>query len=290
MLDQPRRPAGRDGAAAREPRGRAARLGGPAADARGNRFHRAAAAAATCRDEALDQLYAQDPGLGRRAGAAARAGEGVGRRSPTRRTSSTSQLVFDYLAGEIFQKTDAGTQDLLLNTAYLAQMTAAMAQALTGNERAGRILAELHRNNYFVALRQARPEPVYQYHPMFREFLLARIAGGLHQGRGAAHCRRRPPRPWKRGPDRGRDRRCTATATTGTRWRGSSARTPRRCSRRVAAKPWRAGRRICRPRCATSGRGSCTGPRRARPSSRRARRGCCTRRPSSCSARRRRPT
>jgi len=88
---------------------------------------------------------------------------------------STSQLVFDYLAGEIFQKTDAGTQELLLNTAYLPQMTAGMAQALTGEEGAGRILAELHRNNYFMALRQARPEPVYQYHPMFREFLLARI-------------------------------------------------------------------------------------------------------------------
>ena len=88
---------------------------------------------------------------------------------------STSQLVFDYLAGEIFQKSDAGTQELLLRTANLAQMTTGMAEELTGDARAGRILAELHRNNYFVALRQARPEPVYQYHPMFREFLLARI-------------------------------------------------------------------------------------------------------------------
>jgi hypothetical protein len=96
---------------------------------------------------------------------------------------STSQLVFDYLAGEIFQKTDAGTQELLLGTAYLTQMTAGMAQALTGEERAGRILAELHRNNYFVALRQARPEPVYQYHPMFREFLLARIQDGYPKDR-----------------------------------------------------------------------------------------------------------
>jgi DNA-binding SARP family transcriptional activator len=87
----------------------------------------------------------------------------------------TSQVVFDYLAGEIFQKTDAGTQELLLRTAYLSQMTGAMAEKLTGDTRAGRILAELHRNNYFVALREARPESVYQYHPMFREFLLARI-------------------------------------------------------------------------------------------------------------------
>ncbi len=88
---------------------------------------------------------------------------------------ATSQLVFDYLAGEIFQKSDAGTQEFLLQTAYLPQMSAGMAQELSGDERAGQILARLHRNNYFVALREARPEPVYQYHPMFREFLLARV-------------------------------------------------------------------------------------------------------------------
>ena len=95
----------------------------------------------------------------------------------------TNQPVFDYLAGEIFQKTNAGTQELLLRTAYLAQMTASMAEELTGDARAGRILADLYRNNYFVALRQARPESVYQYHPMFREFLIARIQETLPKER-----------------------------------------------------------------------------------------------------------
>jgi len=92
---------------------------------------------------------------------------------------STSQLVFDYLAGEIFQKTDAGTQDFLLRTALLPQMTIGMAQQLTDDERAPRILSELHRNNYFVAMRQARPEPLFQYHPMLREFLLSRAEDAL---------------------------------------------------------------------------------------------------------------
>ena len=87
---------------------------------------------------------------------------------------STHKLVFDYLAGEIFQKTDARTRELLLRTAYLPQMSATVAQQASGDEDAGAVLAELHRNNYFVALRQARPEPVYQYHPLFREFLQAR--------------------------------------------------------------------------------------------------------------------
>jgi LuxR family maltose regulon positive regulatory protein len=92
---------------------------------------------------------------------------------------ATSQLVFDYLAGEILQKTDAATQDFLLRTACLPQMTASMARELTGYEHAAAILDGLHRNNYFVALREARPEPLYQYHPMFQEFLLARAQEAL---------------------------------------------------------------------------------------------------------------
>jgi LuxR family transcriptional regulator, maltose regulon positive regulatory protein len=92
---------------------------------------------------------------------------------------STPQLVFDYLAGEIFQKSDSRTQELLLTTPYLSQMTAAMAEELTGHEDAGAILAHLYQNNYFVSLKQAQPEPVYQYHPLLREFLLSRAAETL---------------------------------------------------------------------------------------------------------------
>jgi ATP/maltotriose-dependent transcriptional regulator MalT/DNA-binding SARP family transcriptional activator len=87
---------------------------------------------------------------------------------------STPELVFDYLAGEILQKTDASTRELMLATAYLPQMTSAMVERLTGNKDAGAVLAELYRNNYFVTQKQARPQPVYQYHPLMREFLLAR--------------------------------------------------------------------------------------------------------------------
>ena len=89
---------------------------------------------------------------------------------------STPQLVFDYLAGEIFEKSDARTQTFLLNTAYLPQMTAEMARSLTGEADAGAILARMYHENYFVTLKQAKPEPVYQYHPLLREFLLSRVA------------------------------------------------------------------------------------------------------------------
>jgi len=87
---------------------------------------------------------------------------------------STPQLVFDYLAGEIFQKTDAATQDLLLKTSYLPQMTAEMASAVSGLADAGDRLAGMHRNNYFVTLKQGHPQTIYEYHPLLREFVLAR--------------------------------------------------------------------------------------------------------------------
>lgn len=96
---------------------------------------------------------------------------------------STRKVVFDYLAGELFQKSDARTQAFLLSTCFPSQITTGIAQDLSADADAAAILAELHRNNYFVTLRQARPEPVYQYHPMFREFLQARVQESLSRER-----------------------------------------------------------------------------------------------------------
>ena len=96
---------------------------------------------------------------------------------------ASRQLVFDYLAGEIFQKSDARTQQFLLHTAYLPEMTTAMARELSADEGTGDLLAGLNRNNYFVSVRDTHPEPVYQYHPMLRDFLQARAAESLPKER-----------------------------------------------------------------------------------------------------------
>src|SRR3970282_2637629 len=53
----------------------------------------------------------------------------------------------------------------------------------SGDAAADETLARLHRENYFVALREAHAEPVYQYHPMFREFLLARVQEAMPKER-----------------------------------------------------------------------------------------------------------
>src|SRR5262245_6648824 len=131
-----------------------------------------------CTSEAVDALYARTQGWA--AGLVLMLEQGKISDPPG---ASSRQLVFDYLAGEIFQKSDARTQQFLLHTAYLPEMTTAMARALAGDERTAEILAELNRNNYFVALRDTQPEPLYQYHPMLRDFLQARASESLSKER-----------------------------------------------------------------------------------------------------------
>ena len=99
------------------------------------------------------------------------------------RKLSTRRLVFDYLAGEIFQKSNERTRRFLLHTAFLPQMTPSIARSLSGDAATGQLLEELHRNNYFVTLRDTQPEPVYQYHPMLRDFLQARAEEALPKER-----------------------------------------------------------------------------------------------------------
>lgn len=85
----------------------------------------------------------------------------------------TPQEIIDYLGRELFDKTDKGLQDFFLKTAFLPKMTAKMADELTGLSNAGGILSTLSRNNYFTEKRFLE-ETMYQYHPLFKEFLFAR--------------------------------------------------------------------------------------------------------------------
>jgi hypothetical protein len=88
-------------------------------------------------------------------------------------SAATQQVLFDYFAGEVFDKVPEATQAILLKTALLPQMTVAMAEQLTGDPSAGQVLAGLLLRNFFIVQR-AQGEPAYEYHPLFREFLLSR--------------------------------------------------------------------------------------------------------------------
>ena len=89
---------------------------------------------------------------------------------PGHPTHANPQAVFDYFAGEILRKVNRETQDVLFTTALMPMITAKLAEQLSGRKRAGPVLEQLYRNNYFT-LRDGQVEPVYQYHPLFREFL-----------------------------------------------------------------------------------------------------------------------
>ncbi len=92
---------------------------------------------------------------------------------PQAELESTPQAIFDYFAGEVFDKSDHKTREVLLQTAFLPMLNVKTVEQLTGQNRAGRILSDLSRKNYFT-VKHPQAEPVYQYHPLFQEFLRAR--------------------------------------------------------------------------------------------------------------------
>ena len=85
------------------------------------------------------------------------------------------EKVFDYFANELFGRLDRRLQDFLLKTAFVPKITPGLAEGLTGNKAAGKILWNLNQRNYFTEKR-TQPEVIYQYHALFREFLITRAA------------------------------------------------------------------------------------------------------------------
>ena len=85
----------------------------------------------------------------------------------------TPNAIFDYFSNEIIENIDRETYDFLLQSSFLPSMTVHMAERLTGIKRANQILSSLNQYNYFTT-KHPNPEPVYQYHPLFREFLLSK--------------------------------------------------------------------------------------------------------------------
>lgn len=88
-------------------------------------------------------------------------------------TRETREMLFDYFASEVFERSALEEQRFLAATAVLPQITVEAAQQLTGEPAAGAMFARLVKSNYFT-MRLAGSIPRYQYHPLFREFLLAR--------------------------------------------------------------------------------------------------------------------
>jgi DNA-binding SARP family transcriptional activator len=132
-----------------------------------------AIASALSSDEALlDTLYRQSGGWAagltlmleslRRSGIAP---EGV--------EAQTREAVFNYFAGEILDRATPEDKHVLVSTAFLPRMTAAMAEQLSQSPGASQLLHQLYRGQLFTNCCPGSP-PTYQYHDLFRQFLLAR--------------------------------------------------------------------------------------------------------------------
>ena len=135
------------------------------------------------------------------------------------------ERVFDYFIDEVFRKYDAGSRDLLMQSALLPTMTIRAVTELTGTPRCGALLRELAGKNHFV-MRLAGTVPAYQFHPLFREFLLHQAAARYSQSELASlH------RAAARGADiGGRPRRGDGDAGEGAGLASHGGADPGRCS------------------------------------------------------------
>jgi len=86
--------------------------------------------------------------------------------------------VFEYFAAEIFLHLDDKYREFFLTTAFLPKMTVPMAEQLTGDQAAGTLLRAATRNNYFIIM-HAGVKAIYEYHPLYRYFLLNRAIAGF---------------------------------------------------------------------------------------------------------------
>jgi LuxR family maltose regulon positive regulatory protein len=100
----------------------------------------------------------------------------AGRTSTTTRTISpeTAESLSAYFTLELFAKLDATHRDVLLATALLPSFTLEQAQLLGGHADAESILETLRHEHFFI-VRLGDTPPSYQYHPLFRDFLLHQL-------------------------------------------------------------------------------------------------------------------
>ena len=87
--------------------------------------------------------------------------------------SETMESVFNYFAGQMFDQASLELREFLMRTAILPQMTVSMAMEISANPQASDLLKDLYRRRLFID-RRGGEEIHYQYHGLFREFLLER--------------------------------------------------------------------------------------------------------------------
>ena len=84
--------------------------------------------------------------------------------------SGDNPILYDYFVQEALRRLSPDVRTLLLKTAMFPAFAITMAQHLTGLSQVGYELNKLARARYFVESREGE-QAVFQYHPLFRQFL-----------------------------------------------------------------------------------------------------------------------
>jgi len=92
--------------------------------------------------------------------------------------SQTHLDLFNYFAAEVFASLPIERQGFLMRTALFPSLNGKMAEALTGHAAADQVLETLAEGNFFTT-RRVRDNIEYEYHPLFRTFLLSRLEQAL---------------------------------------------------------------------------------------------------------------
>jgi LuxR family transcriptional regulator, maltose regulon positive regulatory protein len=83
-------------------------------------------------------------------------------------------VTFDYFASQIFEQLNERDRRILVRAALFPTVTDELAREISAEPGAGHLLDELYREQLFTDRRAGRP-PQYQFHALFREFLLEQL-------------------------------------------------------------------------------------------------------------------
>lgn len=97
-----------------------------------------------------------------------------------------AQSLFDYYAQEVFERVASDMREFLLRAAVIVEMDADTVAALTEFEDAASVLSRLYDDRMFIERRRLPTGASYQFHPLFRQFLLSKLARSRPSGDLAA--------------------------------------------------------------------------------------------------------
>lgn len=100
--------------------------------------------------------------------------------------SGSNAMLFEYLAGAVLHGQSEEIASFLMQTAPLKRFTAGLCRKVTGQDNAGRILAQLERENLFLVPLDATRE-WFRYHTLFAEFLVAKLQRDRNYNLTAIH-------------------------------------------------------------------------------------------------------